>query len=901
MMRDRLFRRFAVFLAAVLLLPSFTPSLSAAEPVSRQMADYTGAGTVIAVIDAGFDVTHKVFSQTPENPNLSKADVARVLGSALSAGYLSEKIPLSLDYAALADTPLRETESVDTDVSNISDLGTSAAAIAGGSYKGTGDIEGEDGTVYRDADFFGAAPDAQLLLMKAARDFTSDLIPAAVSAAISDAVRLEADVILLNQSGLTLTDSVLSAVRHAHEKGIPLFLGAGDVSAARQKRIADLPASVTDRGTLPALAGVEGVYLIGAAADPCGHIFSFKSGEDEIIYVDSSLLYLGKSFARVFAGQTVSVVPVPGVGAPIDYEGLSLTGKIALVRRGEISFAEKAKTAAAAGAVGMIVADNGDGIVQMALGDTEIPAVMITKENGDLLFLEGAPGEITLAPEKPGAASFSARGVTSDFDAALTLLCPGENVRCPTEDGFTYRSGTHLAAAKAAGYCARAVEYMQAAGIRSLQPALLLSSAAQPLMDADGIALSPRDAGAGILTGEETFPGAVSADESGRAVSTPVLSADRDRCTVVFSVTNTEKTAVRYTASAAFRTEEIGEDGMFTGKSIPVDDVQVTLSGSTANIADGKTAAVTVPPGRTVWWTAEITLPEQTAQTLRKKAVYGYFLDGTITLTGAEETVRHGVTVFWGDPGASPLADATVYDKTDAVVAPSYLSVRMKNTGSVEKIGIADRTAETPAYDEAYNLVSPLVLREGVLEANVTVLRDLDCAAVRVLDEDGRVLLTHETKNIERYITTGTHAAIPIWNFAAADDPSFLFPDGVYYCEIRLTADGGESVQYLGFSLRADGTRPEIGHLSAAASDDGTITLTVEASDNCALMSVSVYDLTRQYRSAFLSGTSDSCTLEIEGYGGESPLYIEVTDAAGAYRTARITAAQLAAMTAGTP
>lgn len=88
----------------------------------------------------------------------------------------------------------------------------------------------------------------------------------------------------------------------------------------------------------------------------------------------------------------------------------SLTGKFALIRRGNCSFESKASMAQDAGAVGVIIMNNvaGAGPVGMAqddLFDATIPTMMISKEDGDLLvanltnltgsFVPTQPGEFT--------------------------------------------------------------------------------------------------------------------------------------------------------------------------------------------------------------------------------------------------------------------------------------------------------------------------------------------------------------------------------------------------------------------------------------------------------------------------------------------------------------------------
>ncbi len=46
---------------------------------------------------------------------------------------------------------------------------------------------------------------------------------------------------------------------------------------------------------------------------------------------------------------------MPAVGRPNDFETVDVTGAIAIIRRGEIPFSEKAHNAAAVGASGLVI------------------------------------------------------------------------------------------------------------------------------------------------------------------------------------------------------------------------------------------------------------------------------------------------------------------------------------------------------------------------------------------------------------------------------------------------------------------------------------------------------------------------------------------------------------------
>lgn len=80
------------------------------------------------------------------------------------------------------------------------------------------------------------------------------------------------------------------------------------------------------------------------------------------------------------------VARVPGVGTPADFAGADVRGRIAVVARGQIPFAQKARNARAAGAAGLIVVNNEPGELRGTLGDAvELPVLGVTPEVGAAL------------------------------------------------------------------------------------------------------------------------------------------------------------------------------------------------------------------------------------------------------------------------------------------------------------------------------------------------------------------------------------------------------------------------------------------------------------------------------------------------------------------------------------
>ena len=97
----------------------------------------------------------------------------------------------------------------------------------------------------------------------------------------------------------------------------------------------------------------------------------------------------GNESIQNLAGQTLEYIYIDNYGTEEDFEKVKdvLAGKIAVCNRGSISFYVKANAAMANGAAGIIVVNNQEGIVNMALDGYEYtkPAIAVTQEAGTLL------------------------------------------------------------------------------------------------------------------------------------------------------------------------------------------------------------------------------------------------------------------------------------------------------------------------------------------------------------------------------------------------------------------------------------------------------------------------------------------------------------------------------------
>ena len=891
-------RAVSAALTAMLTLSLLPGIFAARETLSRSVADYTGAGSVIAVVGAGFAADHPVFAEAPPTPALTKDKVEQLLPGA----YVSEKLAAVWDYA-----------DKDADVQNSSYVGTAAASLAAGRYTGKGDIIEEDNTVIHDASFAGSAPDAQLLLFKAAADYSVRIQPAAAAEAIRDAVLLGADAIWLDTEGLTRSDALLHSLEQAEKAGIPVLVGAGDVSAKTYTPKL-YPITYTDRGTLTEWASAAGVFAVGAAADPYLNVTSFtlsnKGETADIPYTDSCPDYFGTSFASLTAGTPLRLVAVPGVGLPADYENIDAAGAVAVVLRGEIPFTEKALYASEAGAVALIVADNGSGLSRMALEGSPIPAVMVDTDTGALL-LSLTEAEFSVPAAQPSRASFSAAGISEDLRSCPAFLCEAQRITAAipaaaNDENSLYAtlSGTAYAAASGAGYIARAAEYSRAAGLKNTDALALALSSAQQITDEEGDMLSPREAGCGLLSANGFYGLSALSASDGSTVSLP---GDLLYSSAVLSLrmTNTTAQRQRYTVTVSMFSESTteGEDGtaLLTGTLEPLTESRAYMGDSYVNICQsssaGNAGVISLDPGETAEFTVRVTVTSEARRALLAEFWNGFFADGAVTVTDAAgDSVHHPFSLFYGEWDSSPLCDVTIYDGDAPTLYESRLYVhRFDEDGqeSMLPLGAVNPYTSMTEFHEEYNLVNPAFLRYGWVELELYALRDIDHIDITFYDAERHTLIHRTAPGIQKYLTGGA-ASIPLWDFIAMDEPDYLFPDGDYSCEIRLSSsfgDAGDAVQYLGFTFRVDSEKPQVKDVQVYT-ENGLIYLTAEVEDNEALLDIAVYDTVFSYgvssRASIAGEKNASVTFDVSRYDALGPLYIEVTDRTGSYSTIRL-------------
>ena len=573
---------------------------------------YTGKGMRVAILDTGIVVDHPSFAALADDvlvDPMTRESVDEIwdtlnagqMTNKLNRSYYNSKIPFIFNYVT-----------GEFNVENTfagSDHGTHVAGIIGANKTA-------------DTNVIGVAPDAQLVVMQVFQQGGGASWDT-VMAALEDCVRLDVDAANLSlgmAAGFTdLDNDLLETVNLFLESDIQLLIAAGnDTNNAYMNSWGGDMSLITDPDI--GLVGTPATYSAAmsvASADNNGYeqLYITAGGENWGI-LDGSATE-ATSFVGNFRNQELEYVVIPGYGAAADYEGLDVTGKIALVSRGENAFTEKQEIAQAAGAIGCVVYNNTTGVILMFINDGEghIPCVSITQQAGQFLIEQaGEDGigtftvcdaDMKLFQLDNTISSFSSWGCTPDLKLKPEITGVGGSIYSTVDpaisgSNFGYMSGTSMATPQISGAMAVLIQYMEAnypglSGVEKRKAAAnLLMSTADPIMATKAWEVSPRAQGAGLAN-------LVSATTSGAYLSNPDASEGRPKVEFgddpdmtgkydfTFEIHNLTDTERVYEITSSVLTESI-VSGYFIGNSpMGLDGKVYVDGGNTVTVpANGK-------------------------------------------------------------------------------------------------------------------------------------------------------------------------------------------------------------------------------------------------------------------------------------------------------------------------
>ena len=650
---------------------------------------YDGSGMVVAVLDTGLDSNHTAFSTdnfTSTHLGMTYEDVAAVVGNTkaneLAGGlsvddvYVNEKVPFGYDYA-----------DNDPDVySTHNNHGTHVSGV----------IVGKDDVIT------GVAPNAQLVSMKVFSDVMDTARASWILNALEDCVVLGVDVINMSlgtacgfsrEGDEELESGVYQKIRDA---GISLIVAASNSynSAYSSEKNGNLPlTSNPDSGTVGSPGTYEGAMSVASIN---GEETPYILYEDTIIYFDESTNGTSKEndfFETLLGDESEKVyeyVVIPGVGRTADYTGLEMAGKIALVRRGDNTFEEKAMIAESQGAAGIIIYNNVSGEIKMNVGKAKLAVCSISQDDGEMLAEQGG-GELIISKSQssgPFISDFSSWGPGPNLEIKPEITAHGGNILSSiTGGGYDRLSGTSMACPNLAGVTILLRQYVvenfpaianDNVKVNRMVNALMMSTA-DIALNTNGLPYSVRKQGAGLanLMNSINTPAIITTyDRNGNPMDKPKLQLGDDKSKtgvyeMTFDVVNFGDTELRYELGAYVLTEGVSETktahGLttVTGEAFALEGEFEILSNEGGNV---KGKRLILEAGETATITVQMTLTEEDKQYLNDSFENGMYVEGYITLTaeqGTEISLNVPYLAFYGDWTIAPLFDLD-YFQTNA-------------------------------------------------------------------------------------------------------------------------------------------------------------------------------------------------------------------------------------------
>ena len=472
---------------------------------------YTGEGMIVADIDTGLMVTHPAFSVMPDEDTVrfTQDDIAEIIAGGELYGSITGASNMNINRVYYnAKVPFRWNYVKNTH--NVNHVYNDHGTHVGGIIAGNNDV------------ITGVAPDAQLAGMQVFGD-TGGASWNHILLALEDCVVLGVDAANLSlgsANGFThyYDPSYAVVFENLINAGVNLAMAAGNDYSATYNNAWGGYAYVAnpDYGVVGSPSTWPESLSVAANNNTMtqGYYIEFEGQKMGYSENESNVVKL----VDTFGGETLPFVVVPGLGEVADYEGIDGEGKVAFVKRGEITFVEKAQNAQAHGAIACVVYNNVQEAINMATDESiTIPFIIISKNDGDIIAAAGE-GEIFVSEDSElmeaigggQPVGFSSWGTTSDLWIKPEITAPGGNIYSATSPNFSsgyYESwsGTSMATPHVAGGMAIVSAYVNdvfpdlTTAEKQIMVDTLLMSTAKPVNDNGGFYASVRHQGAGMM------------------------------------------------------------------------------------------------------------------------------------------------------------------------------------------------------------------------------------------------------------------------------------------------------------------------------------------------------------------------------------------------------------------
>lgn len=684
---------------------------------------YTGEGMKIAVIDTGLDVDHQNFAALPADKlttdSTTQSMVADKLSSLNAAAryegltaddvYYNSKVAFGFNYV---DYSLDITHDNDSQ----GDHGTHVAGIAAANK-----VDGSE--------VVGVAPDAQLYIMKVfganGGAYDEDIM-----AALEDAMLLGADVVnmsLGSTAGFTTDGEEMDALYNSvADTGVILSIAAGNEYTSAFMNNYGLDQSLTsnmDNATVGSPGTYANVMTVASVENLCVFDYFLTIGQQKISYSEGA--YGDNAAISTLVGQGYQVVAIPGLGAESDFEGLDVTGKVALIQRGELSFAEKVENAEAAGAVACLVYNNVSGgapgismdgstatipMAGISMGDGQRIIALLEEEPEALMYFSDEKASIP-SPTAYEMSEFSSWGVAPDLTLEPDITAPGGNIYSTTNGGtYGLMSGTSMATPNLAGMAALVSQYAKELGysgaaLHSFVYALLMSTSTPLSYDEESL-YSPRSQGSGLANAFDAVTTKAYLTVPGCDVPKANLFDDPARTgsySFTFQVNNFDTRDLFYDLSTNAQTEGVNTDyadlGYYFMSSTPLNLAAQTSESSDALVLTYDVDGSGATGSHDAWWIYQAAVAGEPLDENWQEQAFRYDVDGNETANA--DDVQAYLDALVGNESPADL-DATVL----RVAAGETVDVTVDIALTAEDISYFETYYPNGGYVEGFTLLT---------------------------------------------------------------------------------------------------------------------------------------------------------------------------------------------------